>query len=102
MTFDVEMIALCMRLQSATMEEPDMPQQYIFIYVDNQSTLRRIINTKMGPSQVESVRASICICKWLNNDPECTVTFYWVPGHLGIKLNNEVDVMAKEASEKLE
>ena len=55
----------------------------------------------MGPSQVESVRASICIRRWLDHDPECTVTFCWASGHSGIKLNDEVNVMAKEASEKL-
>ena len=56
----------------------------------------------MGLSQVESVRASICICRWLDYDPEHTVTFCWTPSHSGIKLNDKVDVMAKEASEKLE
>ena len=100
--FDAEMIALRMGLQSATTEEPDMPQKHIFVYVDTQSALRRIINTKMGLSQVESVRASISIRRWLDHDPERTVTFCWAPSHSGIKLNDEVDVMAKEASEKLE
>ena len=100
--FDAEMIALRMSLQSATTEEPDMPQKHIFVYVDNQSAIRRIINTKMGLSQVESVRASICIRKWLDHDPERTVTFCWSPDHSGIKLNNEVDALAKEASEKHE
>ena len=100
--FDAEMIALRMGLQSATTEEDNMPQKKIYAYVDNQSALRRIINTKMGPSQVESVRASICLRRWLDHDPECTVTFCWAPGHSGVKLNDEVNVMAKEASEKLE
>ena len=39
MAFDAEMIALRMGLQSATTEEPDMPQKYIFVYIDNQSAL---------------------------------------------------------------
>ena len=33
--FDAKMIALRMGLQSATTEEPDLPQTHLFIYVDN-------------------------------------------------------------------
>lgn len=73
--FDAEIIALRMDIQAATIEEPDMPQKHIYVYVDNQSALRRIINTEMGLSQVESVRASIYLRRWLDIDQERTVTF---------------------------
>ena len=35
MAFDAKMIALCMNLQAATIEESNMPQKHIFVYVDN-------------------------------------------------------------------
>ena len=66
-------------------------------FIDNQSTLKLLFNTK--PHLAFELARSNCqnIGKWLAKLPNNSIEFRWMPGHLGFDINEHADRLADVA-----
>lgn len=91
---DAESVGLCMAF-GALVTMTGATDLHVF--VDNKAALFTILDTRIHSSQAISVLTCQRLRTWLASH-DGTVTLHWVPGHVGLKLNELVDLAAKRAA----
>ena len=67
----------------------------IVIFTDSLSALQALESGEMGNQEISKL---IIACDYLMNRHSINVTLQWIPGHTGIKGNEEADVLAKRGT----
>lgn len=96
LSYDAEMMALARGLREIT-REAEYDVKHITILSDNKAALKQIIRPVVGPSQMAAISGCQSIRSFLQDRPDRTIAFMWVPSHKGIEPNELVDQLAKEA-----
>ncbi|KAI0821338.1 hypothetical protein BC629DRAFT_1730271 [Irpex lacteus] len=71
----------------------------IHIFADSKSALSSLLDPKTKPGQRDKLWACSFIRAFLDGNPDRRIGLHWVPGHVGIKQNEDIDKLAKEATE---
>lgn len=84
--FDAELLGLASLLEWALERELQGP---IYVFLDARNAISRLQLTAPGPGQALALKAHDAATKLVSKG--CLVTVQWVPGHIGIKSNEQTD-----------
>ena len=96
--YGAEMMALAAGIVTATLGERDI--WTIYVFADNKSAVRQILQPKLGPSQMHAVRTCSKLRRFLDEVLVRTVQLVQCPGHVGVKDNEWVDKEANSGAGK--
>ena len=66
----------------------------VIVFIDNQSTLKSLLNVKAHSLLKLSHLNSLEPNSWLLQSPDNEIEFRWIPSHLGLSINELADQMA--------
>ena len=99
-SFQIEVYAILDALSELT-ETLQPNGNCINVFTDSQSTLTHLRSLSLNPRPIS--RAACDLVRIINKavrEHDLKISFYWIPGHTGIKFNEEADRLAKSRLER--
>ena len=92
--YDAELFAIAQAIQWGLNNNLHL-HQHLWIFSDNQTTIKRLQKTSLAPGQVLANQIFKNTQTLLERD--CQVHIFWVPGHQGVYGNGKADQLAKDS-----
>ena len=93
--YDGELVGLILGLG---LLKKDKNLRSISFWIDNQAAIRVLVTLNCGPSHYLLNAFHDELATFHQRNPSAHVTVHWIPGHTGVRGNEEADVEAKRAA----
>lgn len=98
--YEAELVGIRLAAEAARSHLKPLQRSFWF-FIDNQASIRALSQRfTTSPALALRKAARLAITDLLNLSPLFTATLVWCPAHVGVQENEEVDAVAKEATNR--